>query len=39
MYNDENNTYHYSYTSSNQPGQSYDAGGYHPNGYRQTQPP
>ena len=39
MYNDENNTYHYSYTSSNQPGQSYDAGGYNPNGYRQTQPP
>ena len=39
MYNDENNTYHYSYTSSNQPGQSYDAGGYPPNGYRQTQPP
>ena len=39
MYNDENNTYHYSYTSSNQPGQSYDAGGYNSNGYRQTQPP
>ena len=33
MYNNENNTYHYSYTPNNQPGQSYD------NGYRQTQPP
>ena len=40
MYNDENNTYHYSYTPNNQPGQSYDnGGGYEPNGYRQTQPP
>ena len=38
MYNDENNTYHYSYTPNTQPGQSYD-NGYNPNGYRQTQPP
>ena len=28
MYNDENNQYHYSYRSDNQPGQNYDAGSY-----------
>ena len=28
MYQDENNQYHYSYRSDNQPGQSYDAGAY-----------
>ena len=28
MYNDENNQYHYSYRSDNQPGQSYDTGSY-----------
>ena len=39
MFNDENNTYHYSYTPNNQPGQSYDNGYYNNNGYRQTQPP
>ena len=33
MYNNENHTYHYTYTPNNQPGQSYD------NGYPQTQPP
>ena len=28
MYQDENNQYHYSYRSDNQPGHSYDTGAY-----------
>ena len=38
MYNDENNQYHYSYSSGNQPGQSYDSGSYG-SGYQYGTPP
>ena len=38
MYNDENNQYHYTYRSDNQPGQSYDTGSYG-NSYQYGTPP
>lgn len=39
MYNDENNQYHYSYRSDNQPGQSYDTGSYGSNYQYGSQQP
>ena len=35
MYNEENNQYHYTYRSDNQPGQSYDTGSYYQYGAQQ----
>ena len=38
MYNDDQNLYHYSYTSGDQPGQNYDQRGGNPYGYQSTPP-
>ena len=38
MYNDDQNLYHYSYTSGDQPGQNYDQRGGSSYGYQSTPP-